>query len=77
MLIVQDIVRSLQIKAQILNGIHRNKTFKAAMNFIDPTLKYKYTTFYLKSSGLDNSADPKFSSINIYKHIKVHNSNTL
>ena len=72
MLIVQDIVRSLQIKAQILNGIHRNKTFKAAMNFIDPTLKYKYTTFYLKGSG-----DRKFSSINIYKHIKIHNSNTL
>ena len=70
MLIVQDIVRSLQIKAQILNGIHRNKTFKAAMNFIDPTLKYKYTTFYLKG-------DRKFCSNNIYKHIKIHNSNTL
>ena len=69
MLIVQDIVRSLQIKAQILNRIYRDKTFKTAMNFIDPISKYKYNTFYLK--------DRKFSSINIYKHIKIHNSNTL
>ena len=63
-------------QGSILNWIYRNKTFKATMDFsllvIESILQYKYTTFYSKSSSLENVV-----SCYICKHIKIHNSNIL